>query len=175
MTTDSESHSGEGIYFTSRMIEKFCVLSDGKIFTHNTHLDVTRDVGAICGLENLADKSGTTVIMIMPNNSKIDIKEVFDMFSNADEGFVKTHIPMIRIFTDGFPVARSQAKRLCMRFEEFKEVILDFKDIDDLGQGFAHELFVVFRRKQPDIVFKIENANESVRKMIIHVGAKDIL
>lgn len=40
-------------------------------------------------------------------------------------------------------VARSQARRICNRLEEFKEVILDFQDVEYMGQGFADEVFKV--------------------------------
>lgn len=174
LTTDSENHTGEGIYFTSRMIENFGVLSGGKIFTHNPHFDITRDVCAVPGLENLKDKTGTIVVMIMPNNSKVNIKEVFDMFSDVDNGFIKTHIPLRNIFTDGFPVSRSQAKRLSARFEDFERIVLDFEGIDDMGQGFAHELFVVFKKKHQDVELEVINANDDVKKMLSHVGANVI-
>lgn len=173
LTTDSENHTGEGIFFTSRMIENFGVLSGGKIFTHNTHFDIIRDVESIASLEKMRDRKGTVVIMVMPNDSRVNITEVFDMFSDVDNGFIKTHIPLKNIFTDGFPVSRSQAKRLCARFEEFEEVVLDFDGIDDIGQGFAHELFVVFKRKHPSVIFEIVNENEDVKKMIAHVGASN--
>ena len=171
LTTDSENHTGEGIYFTSRMIDNFVILSSGKIFSHNPHFDITRDVRAIPELEQFQDSKGTIVVMMMPNNSKVNLKEVFDMFSDVDNGFVKTHIPLKNIFTDGFPVSRSQAKRLSVRFEEFKEIDLDFKGIDDIGQGFAHELFVVFKKKHPEVRFEVSNANDDVKKMLAHVGA----
>lgn len=171
LTTDSENHTGEGIYFTSRMIENFAVLSGGKIFTHNPHFDITRDICSIPQLKNFQNIKGTIVLMIMPNNSKVNIKEVFDMFSDVDDGFIKTHIPLKSIFTDGFPVSRSQAKRLSARFEEFKEIVLDFEGIDDIGQGFAHELFIVFRKKHADVQFEVINANDDVKRMLAHVGA----
>lgn len=107
----------------------------------------------------------------MPNNSKVDIKEVFDMYSDVDNGFIKTHIPLKSIFTDGYPVSRSQAKRLSARFESFEEILLDFDGIDDIGQGFAHELFVVFKRKHPHVNLNVTNENQDVRKMIAHVNA----
>lgn len=93
------------------------------------------------------------------------------MFSDVDNGFIKTHIPLKNIFTDGFPVSRSQAKRLCARFESFEEVILDFEGIDDIGQGFAHELFVVFKRKHPHVNISVTNENQDIQKMLAHVNA----
>lgn len=171
LTTDSENHSGEGIFFTSRMIEHFGVSSDGKLFTHNTHYNLIQDISSVPELNVWKDRKGTTVAMIMPNNSKVDIKEVFDMYSDVDSGFIKTHIPLKSIFTDGYPVSRSQAKRLSARFESFEEIILDFDGIDDIGQGFAHELFVVFKRKHPHVNLNVTNENQDVRKMIAHVNA----
>lgn len=172
LTTDSEHHTGEGIFFTSRMIDDFGVLSGGKIFSHSPHFDITRDLCSVPELEKLKDDKGTKVIMIMPNNSKIRIKEVFDMYSDIDNGFIKTHIPLKSIFTDGFPVSRSQAKRLSTRFENFEEIVIDFDGIDDLGQGFAHELFVVFKRKHPKVNISVINENDAVKKMIAHVSVK---
>ena len=169
LTTDSEHHTGEGIFFTSRMIEHFGVLSSGKVFTHNTHFDVMRNIRSVPELEGWDGRKGTAVIMIMPNECKTNIKEVFDMFSDVDNGFNKTQIPLKSIFTDGFPVSRSQAKRLSIRFDDFEEVILDFNEIDDIGQGFAHELFVVFKRKHPDVKLITVNANDDVKRMISHV------
>lgn len=174
LTTDLENHSGEGIFFTSRMIENFAVLSGGKIFTHNTHFDFSTDIGSVPELEKFKDEKGTIVVMIMPNKSKTNIKEVFDMFSDVDNGFIKTHIPLKSIFTDGFPVSRSQAKRLSARLENFEEILLDFDGIDDMGQGFAHELFVVFCRKHPNVNIHVKNENEDVRKMLSHVKAGDV-
>lgn len=171
LTTDSENHTGEGIFFTSRMMEDFCVLSGGKIFTHSSNCDITRDVESVPVLKKYKDQQGTFVLMKLANNSKTVIREVFDMFSESGGGLTKTQIPMKNIFTDGFPVSRSQAKRLYSRFEEFEEVRLDFAGIDELGQGFAHELFVVFSRKHPEVKIIIENANDEVNKMISHVKA----
>lgn len=171
LTTDAEHHTGEGIFFTSRMIEHFGVLSGGQVFTHNTHFDVTRNIRSVPELEGWNGRKGTAVVMITPNECKTNIKEVFDMFSDVDNGFNKTQIPLKSIFTDGFPVSRSQAKRLSVRFDDFEEVVLDFNGIDDIGQGFAHELFVVFRRKHPEVKLITVNANEDVQKMISHVTA----
>ena len=35
LTTDSENHSGEGIFFSSKMMDDFFIVSSGKIFTNN--------------------------------------------------------------------------------------------------------------------------------------------
>lgn len=75
------------------------------------------------------------------------------------------------IFEKKYIASRSEAKRLLRRFENFEEILLDFDGIDDIGQGFAHELFVVFKRKHPHMNISITNENQDVQKMISHVKA----
>ena len=48
-------------------------------------------------------------------------------------------------------VSRSQAKRILARAERFKEVILDFTGVKEIGQGFADEVFRVFAKEHPDV------------------------
>lgn len=90
------------------------------------------------------------------------------MFSDVDGGFTKTRIPIKNIY-ETYPVSRSQAKRLCHRFDKFQEIVLDFDGIDEIGQAFAHEIFVVFQNNHKDITLVPENTNEDVKKMICHV------
>ena len=73
-------------------------------------------------------------------------------------------------FFDTYPVSRSQARRLSQRFESFKEVILDFKDVEEIGQGFAHELFSKYVREHPNIQLIPQNTNMEIDKMLRHVG-----
>ncbi|MBQ8662434.1 MAG: STAS-like domain-containing protein, partial [Eubacterium sp.] len=168
LTTDSSRHSGEGIFFTSRVLDTFAVLSAGKIFTHNKYSEALADLTEIEILKDWKDAEGTIVLMQLSNYSNKILKEVFDMFSDIDGGFTKTRIPIKNIF-ESFPVSRSQAKRLCHRFENFEEVELDFSDVDEIGQGFAHEIFVVFQNEHPNVTLTPQNTNPSVSKMISHV------
>ena len=88
-----------------------------------------------------------------------------------DYGFTETSIPLKNVY-DMPPVARSQAKRLVKRLENFEEVILDFEGVEAIGQGFAHELFVVFRNAHPDTRLIPVNTNDTVNMMISHVMAE---
>ena len=51
----------------------------------------------------------------------------------------------------------------------FKEVELDFEGIDEIGQGFAHEIFVVFQNQHPEVSLLPLNMSPDVEKMIQHV------
>lgn len=168
LTTDAANHSGEGIFFTSRALDRFAATSSGKVFSHDKYHDYMRDLESIPSLKDQTQHCGTVIYMELSNFSNRKIREVFDMFADVDGGFSKTSIPIKNIY-DTYPVSRSQAKRLVNRFESFEEIELDFQGIDDIGQGFAHELFVVFQNKHPDVKLIPVNANESVSKMINHV------
>ena len=162
LTTDKENHSGEGIFFSSKLMDEFFIISSGKIFTNNKYGD--------SGIQDLVmeNQKGTCVFMELSNFSHKMAKEVFDAYANIEGGFIKTRIPLKNIF-DSSPVSRSQAKRVCNRLENFKEVIVDFEEVSWIGQGFAHQLFVVFAKSHPEIVITPVNMNEDVTKMYHHV------
>lgn len=160
LTTDAANHSGEGIFFTSKMMDSFIIISDGKIFTSSKFSN-----DSIFDIENI---QGTCVFMSLSNFTHKTPKEIFDQYSDIDGGFNTTKIPLKNIF-DGAPVSRSQAKRVCNRLEQFTEAILDFDEIEWMGQGFAHQIFVVFKSLYPDISIIPINMNDSVESMYKHV------
>ena len=161
LTTDSSNHSGEGIFFSSRIMDQFYVISSGKIFSCNQFNDQR-----VLGLAS-ENNPGTTIVMSLANNSIKKSQEIFDQYSDVDGGFKKTRIPMKNAF-DAPPVSRSQAKRLTSRLEQFEEVVLDFSGLDWMGQGFSHQIFSVFRNEHPEIIITPVNMSEDVRKMYLH-------
>ena len=163
LTTDAENHSGEGIFFTSKMMDEFFIYSDGKIFTADKY-----DNDCISDKDGM--KVGTYISMTLSNNTKKEVAEIFDRYSNDDSAFTKTKVPLRNIF-DKAPVSRSQAKRLCNRFDQFDEVEIDFDGIEWMGQGFAHQVFVVYAKSQPQIKLKPTNMSDAVKNMYNHVVA----
>ena len=94
------------------------------------------------------------------------MKDVFDKFSTEVPGdFDKTIVP-ICLANSSDLVSRSQARRVLSGLELFREVILDFKDIEYIGQAFADEIFRVFPSMNPDTSITAQNANADVQSMI---------
>ncbi|MCF2568281.1 DUF4325 domain-containing protein [Mediterraneibacter glycyrrhizinilyticus] len=169
MTTDPARHSGEGIFFVSKMLSEFAVWSDNTVYSYRCD-DRDRFVQShLISYYTKMEGIGTMAVMKLENNSKRTSREVFDTFAPLEEGFVKTLIPMKEMCPLGDPVARSQARRILRRLDEFREIIFDFRDIDFMGQGFADEVFRVFQNQHPDIMLNVINANETVLGMIRHV------
>ena len=95
-------------------------------------------------------------------------KEIFDEYTSDDFVFNKTKIT-VHLAKDylGYDfVSRSLAKRILMNVEKFKIIVLDFENIDNIGQGFADEVFRVFKNKNPDITIVPVNMNEEIEFMI---------
>ena len=161
LTTDEANHSGEGIFFTSKMMDVFLISSSGKIFTSSKF-----DDNIIIDFK--ANEIGTCVLMSLSNFTHKVPKEIFDQYSNLDGSFITTRIPLKNVF-DAAPVSRSQAKRVCNRLENFEEVILDFDGIEWMGQGFAHQIFVIFQKAHPEMSIVPQNMNDSVESMYRHV------
>ncbi len=160
LTTDPAHHTGEGIFFTSRMFDGFFINSGNTCFLHSDRTD----------FDFVYDQSrlpGTGVLMILENHSARTTKEIFDGFSDDDYGFTKTVVPVrLAQYGDEMLISRSQAKRLLARFDRFKTVVLDFEGVETIGQAFADEVFRVFTQEHPDIMLVETNANPDVQQMI---------
>ena len=48
-------------------------------------------------------------------------------------------------------------------------VVLDFAEIESIGQGFADEIFRVYCREHPEVDISFIHVNSSIRRMIDHV------
>lgn len=161
LTTDPENHSGEGIFFSSRMFDEFNILSGGVFFSHeygkNEDWILEREI-----------KKGTTVWMSLNNHTARTTKKVFDQFTTTEDyGFDKTVVPVrLAQYGNDKLISRSQAKRVVSRVELFKVVIFDFKGVSTVGQAFADEIFRVFAKKHPEIELHAINANSEIKRMI---------
>jgi len=163
LTTDPDNHTGEGIFFTSRMFDGFDILSGGTFFTHK--FGEKED----WILERDKYSSGTAVWMKLNNHTSRTTKKVFDKFTSDDDfGFTKTVVPVrLAQYGDDKLVSRSQAKRLLARIDRFKTVLFDFQSVDTIGIAFADEVFRVFAKKHPEIELIPIKAN-SVVKRVVH-------
>lgn len=170
ITSKGECHSGEGIFFASKMVDSYALWSDSTMYVHGNGREAEVIKSHLLSYTSCIGKIGTIVCMSMENETNRKIKEIFDMYSDIEEGFVKTYIPVKEACINGEPVARSQARRICNRLDQFKEVIFDFTNVEFIGQGFADEVFRVYAIKNPQIYLCPINMIPQVRRMIQHIG-----
>jgi tetratricopeptide (TPR) repeat protein/anti-sigma regulatory factor (Ser/Thr protein kinase) len=174
LTTAATMHSGEGIFFTSRMFDRFSLASGDVSLVCRADERWTLTHGAPDARPPASrgrdGRPGTVVDLRIALASARSQKEVYDRFSAPlaeDYGFIRTQVPVaLTRHAEEKLVSRSQAKRLVARFDRFKEVVLDFTDVQTVGQAFADEVFRVFAGMHPDIHLTWTGAVPDVERMI---------
>ncbi|MGQ0741334.1 MAG: STAS-like domain-containing protein [Alphaproteobacteria bacterium] len=172
LTSDATRHTGEGIFFTSRMLDQFSILS-GNLYYRRKRQE---DWGWLIETDNIAEYTqGTFVTMMIATDANWTTQQVFEKYSEDvhDDGaplFVKTHVPIaLGKYGNEQLVSRSQAKRILARFDRFQEVFLDFGGVETIGQAFADEIFRVYRTQNPNIRIVAIHTSPEVDRMIRHV------
>lgn len=165
LTTDPRRHSGEGVFFTSRMFDRFQIASHDLVFDH----DASRDDDLLFDIDPRAVREGTTVLMEIATDATRIVAEVFDAYSSGpdDYAFARTVVPVrLAKVGDENLISRSQARRVLQRVDRFRTVVLDFADVASIGQAFADEIFRVFANAHPDIELIPVHATPAVQQMI---------
>ena len=167
LTTDPEKHTGQGIFFASRLVDSFNILSGGVFFTHQSGSEVEY------ALEVSENGAGTTVFMKLNNHSSKTDKQIFDQYSSGEDyGFTKTVVPVrLAQYGEDKLISRSQAKRLLARVERFRSVWFDFDGVESIGQAFADEIFRVFAKSHPEMELVSVHACPEVQQVINTVRA----
>lgn len=162
LTTDPQRHSGEGIFFTSRMFDVYRIESGSLVFDHDAAWDLDL-------LDDALEVAGTRVVMQVETDSTRTVEAVFTEYSSGpdDFAFARTVVPVrLAKVGDENLVSRSQAKRLLQRVEKFRYVVLDFAEVAGIGQAFADEIFRVFANAHPDVELLHVHAVPEVQQMI---------
>ena len=158
-TTMPSRHSGEGLFFSSKASNWFEIASGALRWV----IDNRRGDMAVGAREPQVE--GTEVRVEVDLETEFDLNQVFAEYTDDFE-FSRTRT-VIRLFAIGTEfVSRSQAKRLVNGLEKFREVVLDFKGVDLVGQGFADEVFRVWAREHPDIKLIPTDMNDAVAFMV---------
>jgi hypothetical protein len=161
LTTDPSRHTGEGVFFSSRMFDSFAIGADKTYYGHKfgDDSDWVLEWG----------NAGTTVFMVLSNHTSRTSQKIFDQFASADDdyGFNKTVVPVrLAQYGNDKLVSRSQAKRVVARLELFRTIIFDFSGVPTIGQAFADEIFRVFANDHPGVSLFPLHANSEVIRMI---------
>lgn len=167
-TTMAERHSGEGVFFTTKV---------GDVVSLRSHAlelvcDNTREEVLLRGIRSL---TGTEVTFRVARHSRRSLQAVFREYApeELDYRFEKTRVN-VKLYQRDY-VSRSEARRVVTGLDKFTSVILDFSRVTAIEQGFTDELFRVFAATHPAIRFEAVNANDAVKTMIRHTVDKSRL
>lgn len=166
-TTAMQKHSGEGIFFTSKVADLFILRS------HKLELRIDNLLPDVFVQELENSLPGTEVYFKTSLNTNKTLNQIFSEYQIRPDSFEfdKTSV-LVRLYTlDTNYVSRSQARRILVGLSSFKEIVLDFDRVKTVGQGFTDEIFRVFTSNNPEINIVYKNANKIVESMIKHVGS----
>jgi hypothetical protein len=159
-TTAPERHTGEGIFFTSRAVDRFELDANGLRWT----VDAARQDHAV---GEAPDHPGTRVRCELDPSTGRTLDEVFAPFVDPDMlRFERTVVPLSLFEAEGRFVSRAEAKRVGTRLERFREAVLDFSDVDEVGQGFVDELFRVWARAHPETRLVPINMSPVIERLV---------
>lgn len=160
-TTLPHSHTGEGIFFTSKIADLFVLDS----FEYRLRVDnIIKDIF----VEKIDSFTGTRVRFEIDKKSQKHLNDIFIEYAAEPGSYAfdktKVHVKLYKAGT--VYISRSQARRLMVNLDKFRMIILDFSNIETVGQAFADEIFRVFMNLHPDIKIEPVNMVDTVEFMI---------
>jgi len=164
-TTAPKEHSGEGIFFTSKVADLLIIQSSTKKLIFNNTLD---DIF----VREIKKTKGTRVSFTISVDSKTNLGRIFKQYSHGAFTFNKTISKVSLYELDSVFISRSQARRILSGLEKFKKIVMDFKGVETIGQAFADEVFRVWQSRHPNIDIEYNNAGENIIFMIKHALGK---
>lgn len=158
-TTAPEEHTGEGIFFTSKLADNLVIQSSTKKLIFD---NILKDLF----IKNVKNTRGTKINFAISVKSKADLNSVFKKFTAGAFTFGKTEVSVNLYKMDTDFISRSQARRILSGLDKFGTVLLNFQGVETIGQAFADEVFRVWQKHHQNIMIKYKNANENVEFMI---------
>jgi anti-sigma regulatory factor (Ser/Thr protein kinase) len=157
-TTAKEAHSGQGIFFTSKAVDTYKIATSRMEFAiDNIKVDEF--------LRDIRQRKGTTVTCKIKMNTRRKIKSVFDKYTDDDYAFNQNTV-IINLSKHKRLMSRSEAKRLLLGLDEYSVLDFNFKNVDEVGQGFCDEIFRVYANRNPGKVLSYHGASDVVRYMV---------
>jgi anti-sigma regulatory factor (Ser/Thr protein kinase) len=159
-TTAPSHHSGEGIFFTSKAVDVFELeSSELRWIVDNDRADE--------GVGHSTREIGTRVRLSVRRDTSRLLANVFGEYTDPETLQFDRTRTIVRLFESGDAfVSRSEAKRITVGLEVFDEVLIDFRDVGEVGQAFVDELFRVWQREHPEVTLKPVNMNPAVEFMV---------
>ncbi|MBU1147002.1 MAG: DUF4325 domain-containing protein [Candidatus Omnitrophica bacterium] len=158
-STSPQTHSGEGIFFTSKAADMFIIQSSHKKIIFNNLME---DIF----IKDIKKTVGTKISFSIGLASKKQLDNIFKQYTDDSFEFSKTEV-IVKLYKMATEyISRSQGRRILSGLDKFKTVALDFKDVKMIGQGFADEVFRVWKVNHPEIKIITLNTNENIEFMI---------
>jgi len=160
LTTLPVEHTGEGLFLLSKIADFFEVESGGLLWMIDNEID---DVG----ISSAHVRPGTRVRFEVDVGTGTSLESVFALSSDAFE--LSRRRVVVKLFETGNRfLSRTEAKKLLAGVDRFRNVVVDFKGVHAVGQGFVDEMFRVWTSRHPNTRLHPVNMVPPIAFMVEH-------
>lgn len=166
LTSAPERHRGHGLFFSSRLADVFDIHANNAAFQRRSWEQRSWRAG------RPAARQGTSIYMAIQLDTPRTLDAVLRAHSVQDGyDFDRTEVPLHLLGGEArYLASRADARRVVARLAGFRRAELSFEGVDDIGHGFADELFRVFQRDNPALLLVPVGMNRGVQAMVASVG-----
>lgn len=166
LTSAPDRHSGHGLFFSSRLADVFDIHANAAAFQCRSWERLSWRSG------RPAARQGSSIYVAIQLDTTRTLDSVLRAHSlEGGYDFDRTEVPLHLLGGEGRALAsRADARRVASRLGGFRRAELSFDGVDDIGHGFADELFRVFQRDNPGLLLVPVGMNRGVQAMVASVG-----
>lgn len=165
LTTDPARHSGQGLFFTSRLADVFDIHANAAAFQRRGWEGCAWRAG-----RPLAGQGTSVYVAIRLDTARTLDTVLQDHRGTAGQALGRTSVPLhLLAGPDGVLASRAEARRVAARLAQFEAAELDFTGITDIGHGFADELFRVCGCDNPALTLQPTGMTPGVQAMVVSV------
>jgi hypothetical protein len=163
LTTQPNRHTGQGLFFTSKLADVFDLHANDAAFQQ-------RDWdGQGWHPQRALKRQGTSVYASFALDTTRTLEAVRKAYSLDGLGVeLERTVVSLRVITSQAAglESRAQARRVGARLNEFRRAEVDFDGVNDVGHAFADELFRVFAREAQTLELVPINMSPAVARMV---------
>lgn len=166
LTSAPDCHSGHGLFFSARLADVFDIHANAAAFQRRSWESRPWRAG------RPATRQGTSIYLAIQLDTPRTLDAVLRAHSvQGQYHFDRTEVPLHLLGGATRSLAsRADARRVAARLAGFQRAELSFEGVDDIGHGFADELFRVFQRDNPALQLVPVGMNRGVQAMVASVG-----
>ncbi len=148
LTSQPQMHTGRGLFFSAQLADVFDI--------HANNTAYQRRAWEAGGWQRgrPLPRQGSSIYMAIALDTSRTLDQVMEAWSVDGSGieFDQTTVHLRLLAGPGQPLdSRAQARRVAARLPSFKRAEISFEGVEDVGHGFADELFRVFGRAHPEV------------------------
>lgn len=171
LTTDPNRHCGHGLFFTAQLADVFDLHANAAAFQRRGW------DGGRWHAQRPATQAGTSIYLGISLDTRRTLEQVLQAHSASGQGygFERTRVPMALLGlprgSTGQLASRAEARRALARLERFAIAEIDFTGVEQLGHGFADEMFRVQPGLNPRLQLQPVGMSACVAAMVEAVRA----